>query len=201
MPTSRKTKIICTLGPACWSEEGLAKLLEAGMNVARFNFSHGSHESHQEVLDRLRKVRGGAPWGCMGGRGRGWSWFRIEREKQRRAGKGGGPGQAVPEEGGGGEATRGAASLACVGAGSGTGRAPRQELQRGPHLDSSPHFDSRDASGVAAFPPDFGHHLPHWAPPSGAPSPPPAGGGLDREAVRVPAGHQGPRGAPPSTCD
>ncbi len=53
----RKTKIVCTLGPASWSEEGLGKLIDAGMNVARFNFSHGTHESHQEVLDRLSKVR------------------------------------------------------------------------------------------------------------------------------------------------
>ncbi len=52
----RKTKIICTLGPACWSEEGIAKLIDAGMNVARFNFSHGDHVGHQEVLDRVRKV-------------------------------------------------------------------------------------------------------------------------------------------------
>ena len=52
----RKTKIVCTLGPACWSEEGLADLIDAGMNVARFNFSHGDHAGHKEVLDRLRKV-------------------------------------------------------------------------------------------------------------------------------------------------
>lgn len=52
----RKTKIICTLGPACWSEEGLAALMDAGMNAARFNFSHGDHAGHQGVLDRLRKV-------------------------------------------------------------------------------------------------------------------------------------------------
>jgi pyruvate kinase len=45
----RKTKVVCTLGPACWSEEGLAQLLDAGCDVARFNFSHGSHEGHQEV--------------------------------------------------------------------------------------------------------------------------------------------------------
>ena len=57
VPVSRKTKIVCTLGPACWSESGLKSLLDAGMNVARFNFSHGTHEAHQEVLDRLRKVR------------------------------------------------------------------------------------------------------------------------------------------------
>ncbi|KIY96424.1 pyruvate kinase [Monoraphidium neglectum] len=54
--SARKTKIVCTLGPACWSQEGLSALLDAGMNVARFNFSHGSQESHKEVLDRLRAV-------------------------------------------------------------------------------------------------------------------------------------------------
>ena len=53
---NRRTKIICTIGPASWSEEGLATLLDAGMNVARFNFSHGDHEGHKKVLDRLRTV-------------------------------------------------------------------------------------------------------------------------------------------------
>lgn len=52
----RRTKIVCTIGPASWSEEGLSKLLDAGMNVARFNFSHGDHETHKNTLDRLRKV-------------------------------------------------------------------------------------------------------------------------------------------------
>lgn len=56
VPVGRKTKIICTMGPASWSEDGLGKLLDAGMNVARFNFSHGTHESHLEVLQRLKKV-------------------------------------------------------------------------------------------------------------------------------------------------
>ena len=51
---NRRTKIICTLGPACWSEENLATLMDAGMNVARFNFSHGDHAGHNEVLQRLR---------------------------------------------------------------------------------------------------------------------------------------------------
>ncbi len=51
-------QVICTLGPSCWSEDGLGKLLDAGMNVARFNFSHGTHAAHQEVLDRIRKVEG-----------------------------------------------------------------------------------------------------------------------------------------------
>jgi len=48
---------VCTLGPSSWSEEGLSKLIDAGMNVARFNFSHGDHAGHKDVLDRLRKVR------------------------------------------------------------------------------------------------------------------------------------------------
>ncbi|XP_072984494.1 pyruvate kinase, cytosolic isozyme-like [Typha latifolia] len=49
-----KTKIVCTLGPASRSVEMTEKLLRAGMNVARFNFSHGSHAYHQETLDNLR---------------------------------------------------------------------------------------------------------------------------------------------------
>lgn len=53
----RKTKIVCTLGPACWSEEGLSALIDAGMNVARFNFSHGDHAGHLQVLERVRQVR------------------------------------------------------------------------------------------------------------------------------------------------
>ena len=53
---ARKTKIICTAGPACWSEEKLEKLLQSGMNVLRLNFSHGDQEGHFKVLDRFRKV-------------------------------------------------------------------------------------------------------------------------------------------------
>lgn len=49
-----KTKIVCTLGPASRSVVMTEKLLRAGMNVARFNFSHGSHEYHQETLNNLR---------------------------------------------------------------------------------------------------------------------------------------------------
>ncbi len=54
----RKTKIICTLGPATAAEETLRELILAGMNAARFNFSHGSHEEHLQrfkMLDKLRR--------------------------------------------------------------------------------------------------------------------------------------------------
>ncbi|MEJ7289583.1 pyruvate kinase [Staphylococcus epidermidis] len=52
----RKTKIVCTIGPASESEEMLEKLMNAGMNVARLNFSHGSHEEHKARIDTIRKV-------------------------------------------------------------------------------------------------------------------------------------------------
>ena len=59
----RKTKIICTLGPAVDDEETLRKLILGGMNAARFNFSHGTHESHLAQLTKLKRVRDnlGAP--------------------------------------------------------------------------------------------------------------------------------------------
>ena len=53
----RKTKIVCTIGPACANEETLTKMCLAGMNVARLNFSHGTHESHQVTIDLIKKVR------------------------------------------------------------------------------------------------------------------------------------------------
>ena len=53
----KKTKIVCTLGPASQSEEVLTQLVENGLNVCRFNFSHGSHEEHKERFDMAKKVR------------------------------------------------------------------------------------------------------------------------------------------------
>ncbi|NLK10062.1 MAG: pyruvate kinase [Staphylococcus equorum] len=52
----RKTKIVCTIGPASESEEMLEKLMKAGMNVARLNFSHGDHAEHKARIDSIRKV-------------------------------------------------------------------------------------------------------------------------------------------------
>ena len=53
----RKTKIVCTIGPACDSEEMLRAMMLAGMNVARLNFSHGTHAEHQVRIDRIKKLR------------------------------------------------------------------------------------------------------------------------------------------------
>ena len=53
----RKTKVICTIGPASDNEETLRQLIEEGMAVARFNFSHGTHEEHKKKFDLVKKVR------------------------------------------------------------------------------------------------------------------------------------------------
>jgi pyruvate kinase len=53
---SRRAKIICTIGPACHSEAAMRDLLRLGMDVARLNFSHGSHEDHARNIERLRRV-------------------------------------------------------------------------------------------------------------------------------------------------
>ncbi|MCI0382458.1 MAG: pyruvate kinase [Chlamydiae bacterium] len=53
----RRTKIICTIGPAVSSYEQMLKLIDAGMNVARLNFSHGTQQEHKKVIDNLKKAR------------------------------------------------------------------------------------------------------------------------------------------------
>ena len=53
----RKTKIVCTIGPACSDENTLTEMCRAGMNVARLNFSHGTHEEHLEKIALIKKVR------------------------------------------------------------------------------------------------------------------------------------------------
>ena len=53
----RRTKIICTLGPATDSEEMVCRLIQNGMNVARLNFSHGSYEEHRRRIDMIKRVR------------------------------------------------------------------------------------------------------------------------------------------------
>ena len=53
----RKTKIVCTIGPACADEETLTGLCQAGMNVARLNFSHGTHEEHRQKIELIKRVR------------------------------------------------------------------------------------------------------------------------------------------------
>ena len=53
----KKTKIICTMGPAVKDEETLRGLIRGGMDVARFNFSHGTHEEQKGRMDLLKKIR------------------------------------------------------------------------------------------------------------------------------------------------
>ena len=53
----RRTKIVCTLGPATSDVETMKKLIENGMSAARVNFSHGTYESHGETIARLKQAR------------------------------------------------------------------------------------------------------------------------------------------------
>ena len=53
----RKTKIVCTIGPACNDEETITKMCLAGMNVARLNFSHGDHAEHLKSIQLIKRVR------------------------------------------------------------------------------------------------------------------------------------------------
>jgi pyruvate kinase len=57
-----KTKIICTLGPATDDEAVLRALIQAGMNVARINFSHGTHEEHRQRVEQFKRVRAEFPF-------------------------------------------------------------------------------------------------------------------------------------------
>jgi pyruvate kinase len=63
-----RTKIVCTLGPASATEEGITGLIEAGMNVARLNFSHGTHAQHTETIATLRSTSAslGTPIAILG---------------------------------------------------------------------------------------------------------------------------------------
>jgi pyruvate kinase len=54
--TAPKTKIVCTLGPASATRESIRSLIEAGLNVARINFSHGTHEAHAATIAIVREV-------------------------------------------------------------------------------------------------------------------------------------------------
>jgi pyruvate kinase len=53
----KKTKIVCTIGPASEDRETLTEMIKTGMNVARLNFSHGTHEEHQRRIDLIKEIR------------------------------------------------------------------------------------------------------------------------------------------------
>ena len=55
--TIRKTKIVCTIGPACSDEKTITEMCLAGMNVARMNFSHNTHKDHEERINLVKKIR------------------------------------------------------------------------------------------------------------------------------------------------
>jgi pyruvate kinase len=56
MPRLTRTKIVCTLGPASFTREGISALIDAGMDVARINFSHGTHEQHARTVALVREI-------------------------------------------------------------------------------------------------------------------------------------------------
>ena len=63
----KRTKIVCTMGPACDNDDILREMIKAGMNVARFNFSHGSYEEHHGRIERVRRIAAelGQPIGIL----------------------------------------------------------------------------------------------------------------------------------------
>lgn len=67
MTDMRRTKIVCTIGPATSSPQMIESLIRAGMNVARLNFSHGSHEEHRRTIQVIREISGrlGVPVGIL----------------------------------------------------------------------------------------------------------------------------------------
>src|SRR5210317_985860 len=56
MKQKKRTKIVCTIGPASSDRDTLLKMVKQGMNVARLNFSHGSHDDHAKLIDTIRKI-------------------------------------------------------------------------------------------------------------------------------------------------
>lgn len=71
---AKRTKIICTLGPATDDEGVLSRLLDAGMDVARLNFSHGTHAEHAERIARVRGRLARSFWTCAARRSGRASW-------------------------------------------------------------------------------------------------------------------------------
>lgn len=64
---SKRTKIVCTIGPACATTDIITKMIKSGMNVARLNFSHGSYDNHKELMKNLRAAakKAGEPIGIL----------------------------------------------------------------------------------------------------------------------------------------
>ncbi|MGI9090968.1 MAG: pyruvate kinase [Gemmatimonadaceae bacterium] len=62
MPHTRRTKIVCTLGPATSTRDSIRAIVEAGMNVARLNFSHGTHADHAERIEMVRSISRELGW-------------------------------------------------------------------------------------------------------------------------------------------
>ena len=54
--SKKRTKMICTIGPACDNVETLVKMIDLGMNCARLNFSHGDHKTHAKTVDNLKEA-------------------------------------------------------------------------------------------------------------------------------------------------
>ena len=53
---TRKTKIVCSIGPACDNDDVIREMIREGMNIARFNFSHGTYEWHKQAMDRIKRI-------------------------------------------------------------------------------------------------------------------------------------------------